>query len=114
MDRLGVDPDPRAGQKGPVSERSAAWLAHQTWGLGVGSSNLPAPTNPPAAALPLDRLARRASSEAGSALSVGLVLLVLLGDLLRQRVDELGIDLGRPPVDRPVRLIRSRLADAYR
>ena len=28
-----------------VSERSAAWLAHQSGGLGVGSSNLPAPTN---------------------------------------------------------------------
>ena len=27
------------------SERSAAWLAHQSGGLGVGSSNLPAPTN---------------------------------------------------------------------
>ena len=27
-----------------VSERSAAWLAHQSGGLGVGSSNLPAPT----------------------------------------------------------------------
>lgn len=26
-------------------ERSAAWLAHQSGGLGVGSSNLPAPTN---------------------------------------------------------------------
>ena len=26
------------------SERSAAWLAHQSGGLGVGSSNLPAPT----------------------------------------------------------------------
>jgi hypothetical protein len=31
--------------KGP--ERSAAWLAHQSGGLGVGSSNLPAPTNDP-------------------------------------------------------------------
>src|SRR5262249_47798615 len=27
------------------AERSAAWLAHQSGGLGVGSSNLPAPTN---------------------------------------------------------------------
>ncbi len=27
------------------TERSAAWLAHQSGGLGVGSSNLPAPTN---------------------------------------------------------------------
>jgi hypothetical protein len=26
------------------TERSAAWLAHQSGGLGVGSSNLPAPT----------------------------------------------------------------------
>ncbi len=31
--------------KGVKSERSAAWLAHQSGGLGVGSSNLPAPTN---------------------------------------------------------------------
>ena len=41
---MGVDRNRRTRQKGPLSERSAAWLAHQSGGLGVGSSNLPAPT----------------------------------------------------------------------
>ena len=41
--RLTASPRGQIGRTG--SERSAAWLAHQSGGLGVGSSNLPAPTN---------------------------------------------------------------------
>ena len=40
-----VDRGGGAGHKGPLAERGAAWLAHQSGGLGVGSSNLAAPTN---------------------------------------------------------------------
>ncbi len=39
-----VDPRGPAGKRG-ASERSAAWLAHQSGGLGVGGSNPLAPTN---------------------------------------------------------------------
>ena len=38
-------PHPAGANRAPGPERSAAWLAHQSGGLGVGSSNLPAPTN---------------------------------------------------------------------
>jgi hypothetical protein len=34
-------------KSGLLSERGAAWLAHQSGGLGVPSSNLGAPTNIP-------------------------------------------------------------------
>ena len=42
---LAVDPEAASGHKGRPSERSAAWLAHQSGGLGVGGSNPLAPTN---------------------------------------------------------------------
>ncbi len=41
---LAVDPEAASGHKGRPSERSAAWLAHQSGGLGVGGSNPLAPT----------------------------------------------------------------------
>ena len=45
VDAYPVDRGQASGQNKANSERSAAWLAHQSGGLGVGSSNLPAPTN---------------------------------------------------------------------
>jgi hypothetical protein len=44
LETAAVDPAPPPGQKDPETERSAAWLAHQSGGLGVASSNLAAPT----------------------------------------------------------------------
>jgi hypothetical protein len=65
-------PDPSHSQRAQSQaleierpERSAAWLAHQSGGLGVGSSNLPAPTNE------IKELAKFKSCEISSGVPVG-------------------------------------------